>query len=50
MAARALGALGLGLVNPMLTLIPLVDPGPGKDSDCTDRARDAKALPRLEYQ
>ncbi len=50
MAARALGALGLGLVNPMLTLIPLVDPGPGKDSDCTDRVRDAKALPRLEYQ
>lgn len=33
-AVRALGALTLGLVNPALALIPLVDPGPGKDSDC----------------
>lgn len=33
-AVRALGAVALGLVNPALALIPLVDPGPGKDSDC----------------
>jgi len=33
-AVRALGSLALGLVNPALALIPLVDPGPGKDSDC----------------
>jgi AsmA protein len=33
-AVRALGALALGLANPALALIPLVDPGPGKDSDC----------------
>jgi AsmA protein len=34
MAARALGALALGVVSPLLALIPLVDAGPGKDSDC----------------
>ncbi|WP_296494836.1 AsmA family protein [Rhodoferax sp.] len=34
MAARALGALALGAINPLLALIPLIDPGPGQDSDC----------------
>lgn len=34
MAARALGALALGAINPLLALIPLVDAGPGQDSDC----------------
>jgi AsmA protein len=33
-AVRALGAVALGVVNPLLALIPLVDAGPGKDSDC----------------
>jgi uncharacterized protein involved in outer membrane biogenesis len=32
--ARAVGAVALSLVNPLLALIPLIDPGPGKDSDC----------------
>lgn len=32
--ARALGAATLGLISPLLALIPLIDPGPGKDSDC----------------
>ena len=41
--ARALGAVALGLVNPLLTLIPLIDAGPGKDSDCGQLVRDAKA-------
>ena len=45
-AVRALGALALGLVNPLLTLIPLIDAGPGKDSDCGELVREAKALPR----
>jgi len=45
-AARALGALALGLVNPLLTLIPLIDAGPGKDSDCGQLVREAKASPR----
>jgi uncharacterized protein involved in outer membrane biogenesis len=34
MAARALGAVALGAINPLLALIPLIDPGPGQDSDC----------------
>lgn len=41
--ARALGAVALGVVNPLLTLIPLIDAGPGKDSDCGQLVRDAKA-------
>jgi len=44
--ARALGAIVLGMVNPLLTLIPLVDPGPGKDSDCAQLVREARALPQ----
>lgn len=47
-AARALGALALGAVNPLLALIPLIDAGPGKDSDCGQLVRDARALPRSE--
>jgi len=31
---RALGALALGAINPLLALIPLIDAGPGEDSDC----------------
>jgi AsmA protein len=41
-AARAAGSVALGLLNPLLALIPLVDPGPGKDSDCAQLLRDAK--------
>lgn len=33
-AARGLGAAALGLANPLLALIPLIEQGPGKDSDC----------------
>ncbi len=47
-AARALGAVALGLVNPFLALIPLIDAGPGKDSDCRQLVRDAKAVPRSQ--
>ncbi len=46
MAERALGALALGVVNPFLLLIPLIDAGPGQDSDCGQLVRDARALPR----
>lgn len=45
-AARALGAVALGMVNPLLALIPLIDAGPGQDSDCAELVREAKALPR----
>lgn len=47
-AARALGAIALGIVNPLLALIPLIDAGPGKDSDCGQLVRDARALPHSE--
>ncbi|HSG21970.1 MAG TPA: AsmA family protein, partial [Azonexus sp.] len=33
-AVRSLGALALGLANPLLALAPLVEAGPGMDSDC----------------
>lgn len=45
-AARALGAVALGLVNPLLILIPLIDAGPGQDSDCGELVREAKTLPQ----
>ncbi len=43
-ALRAAGAGALALVNPLLAVVPLVDPGPGADSDCANLLRDAKAL------
>ena len=47
-AARALGAVALGLVNPVLALIPLIDAGPGKDSDCGQLVRDARVVPHTQ--
>ncbi len=44
-ALRAIGAVGLGLINPFLALIPLIDAGPGEDSDCGELVREARALP-----
>lgn len=44
-ALRAFGAVALGLVNPLLALLPLIDAGPGGDSDCAKLVRDAKAAP-----
>ncbi|MEO5737030.1 MAG: AsmA family protein [Variovorax sp.] len=32
--ARAAGAVALALVNPLAALIPLIETGPGKDTDC----------------
>ncbi|MEO8143220.1 MAG: AsmA family protein [Betaproteobacteria bacterium] len=49
-ALRALGAAALAVVNPLLVLIPLVDAGPGKDSDCGQLIRDARAVPRAEHK
>ncbi len=45
MAVRAASALVLGLVNPLLALIPLIDAGPGQDSDCGTLVREARAAP-----
>lgn len=44
-AARTIGAVALGMVNPLLALIPLIDLGPGGDSDCRQLIIDARALP-----
>lgn len=33
-AARGAGALAMAVVNPLLALVPLIDAGPGKDSNC----------------
>jgi AsmA protein len=41
-AVRALGAIALGVVSPLLAMIPLIDAGPGKDSDCAQLVHDAK--------
>jgi AsmA protein len=38
---RALGAIALGIANPLLTLLPLIDAGPGSDSDCVELIRNA---------
>ena len=47
-AARAVGAVALGLVNPLLALLPLIDAGPGQDSDCGQLVRDARVGPRAQ--
>ena len=47
-AARVFGAIALAMVNPLLVLIPLIDPGPGADSDCRQLIRDTQALPRKQ--
>lgn len=44
-ASRALGALALGLVNPLLALMPLIDAGPGQDSDCGTLVQEVRAWP-----
>ena len=52
LAARAGSSLLLGLLNPLAALIPLIETGPGKDSDCTallasvDQAKRAAHTPR----
>jgi AsmA protein len=45
-AARALGAIALGVVNPFLTLLPLIDAGPGQDSNCAELLRESRAAAR----
>ena len=42
-AARGLGAIALGILNPLLVLVPLVDAGPGSDSDCRQLIRNSNS-------
>ena len=41
-AVRSLGAVALGAVSPLLALLPLVETGPGLDSDCGRLIREAQ--------
>jgi AsmA family protein len=43
LAARGGAAVALGLINPLLAVIPLIETGPGKDSDCAAFATIARA-------
>lgn len=43
LAARGGGALLLGLLNPLLALVPLFDSGPGLDTDCKALVQAARA-------
>lgn len=46
-AARGLGAIALGLLNPLLALIPLLDAGPGVESECGRIIKEAQSpLPK----
>lgn len=42
-AARGAGALALGLLNPLLALIPLFEAGPGVESQCARLVQDARS-------
>ena len=44
-AARGLGALALGAVNPLLALLPVIETGPGKDSNCRQLIQETKVHP-----
>lgn len=45
-ALRGAGALLLGAINPLLSLIPLIDSGPGKNSECGRMIREAQSSSR----
>lgn len=42
-AARVAGAIALGAVNPALAILPFVDTGPGKDTNCGQLLAEARA-------
>ena len=43
-AARGAGALLLGVINPLLALLPLVEPGPGVDPECARLIQEVRAI------
>jgi AsmA protein len=43
-AARGVGALVLGLVNPLLALLPLIETGPGLEADCAKLIREVRTI------
>lgn len=45
LAARAGGAIALGLINPIAGLLPLIETAPGKDADCAGLLATIKNAP-----
>ena len=45
LGARVGGAIALGLINPLLALIPLIETGPGHDEDCSALLAKVKDAP-----
>jgi AsmA protein len=43
LASRGAGALLMGIINPLLAVIPLLEEGPGKDSNCAQLIAEASA-------
>lgn len=41
-AARGLGTIALAIINPLLAILPLIETGPGMDSDCGKLIRAAQ--------
>ncbi len=46
LAAKGAAAIALGLLNPVLALIPLIETGPGEDSDCGEFLRRVRQPPQ----
>jgi len=46
MAAKGAGALIMGVLNPLLAVIPLLNEGPGKDSNCGQLIADVTSKSR----
>jgi AsmA family protein len=46
LAARGAGALAMGILNPVLAILPLLDEGRGKDSNCAGLIRQATSSGR----
>ena len=42
-AARGIGAIVMGVINPLLAIVPLINEGPGKDSPCGQLIAEALA-------
>jgi len=45
LAMRGGGAVALGIVNPLLALLPLIETGPGEDSNCAALLEKVKSVP-----
>ena len=49
-AARVAGAALLAAVNPLLALLPFIETGPGKDSDCAKLLAQVRAKGAVKKQ